>query len=81
MVILLKILLGVFASISLFASWFIFREFKLFNKNVETSNTSLFERIMVNLFIIVGFLLLIFVFVTCVFCIFSNITIIPVKIF
>lgn len=75
MYILLKIILGFFVLLSSAGGWLLFREFKLFNKNVETSNTSLFERMLINLVILIGFSVLITIFISSIIFILSNIII------
>jgi hypothetical protein len=75
MSILLKIILAFFTIASSLGGWFLFREFKLFNKNIETSNTSLFERIMVNFFVFLGLSVVLTIIISSLIFMFSNIKI------
>ena len=53
MIILLKTILGLFAIASIVLGSLAYREFRLFNKDAETKNTSLGERIVVNSILII----------------------------
>lgn len=69
-----KIILLILIFASLFFGRLVFREYKLFNKNIETKNTSLAERILVNGLIFFIFILLIFIISFSVYSILGKIT-------
>lgn len=75
MVIALKIILSLFSLASAVFGRLLFREYKIFNKDIETKNTSLAERILVNGIILVIAAVLILVFLFSMYMIFSKIQI------
>ena len=60
MIITLKIILVIIALSCLFFGRLLFREYKLFNKDIETKSTSLAERVLVNGLILIVAIFLIF---------------------
>jgi hypothetical protein len=60
MIITLKIILVIITLSCLFFGRLLFREYKLFNKNIETKSTSLAERVLVNGLILIVAIFLIF---------------------
>ncbi len=74
MVILLKIILGVFVLASIFFGRLLFSEYRLFNRDIETKNTSLAERILVNGIIFILGLILLSISSFCVLSILSKIS-------
>lgn len=75
MVIALKIILSLFSLASAVFGRLLFREYKIFNKDIETKNTSLAERILVNGIILVIAAVLILVFLFSMYMVFSKIQI------
>lgn len=59
MEIILKIVLGILFLASIFFGRLVYREYRLFNDNIETKDTSLAERVLVNGLIFLVFTLLI----------------------
>lgn len=59
MEIILKIVLGILFFASIFFGRLVYREYKLFNNNIETKDTSFAERALVNGLIFLVFTLLI----------------------
>lgn len=77
MVILLKIILGILSTACIVFGRLVFREYKLFNKDIETKNTSLGERILINgMILVIGFVL-VSILLFSITSIFSTITITP----
>lgn len=58
MEILLKIILVMLFAASIFFGRLVYREYKLFNKNIEQKSTSLAERVLVNGLIFIIFTIL-----------------------
>lgn len=75
MVIALKIILSLFSLASAVFGRLLFREYRMFNKDIETKNTSLAERILVNGIILVIAAVLVLVFLFSMYMIFSKIQI------
>jgi hypothetical protein len=75
MVIALKIILSIFALASAVFGRLLFSEYKIFNRDIETKNTSLIERILVNGIIFVVGVILVLIFLFSIYMIFSNIQI------
>ena len=70
----LKIVLSILFIASIFFGRLVFREYKLFNKNIETKSTSLAERFLVNGIIFIIFTILIFLMSFSVYSILGKIT-------
>ncbi len=61
MIITLKIILIIIALSCLFFGRLLFREYKLFNRDIETKSTSLGERVLVNGIIFIVAIILLFI--------------------
>jgi hypothetical protein len=75
MIVILKLILSIFSLASVFFGRLLLKEYKIFNKDIETKNTSLAERILVNGIIFLLFSLLISVFSFCLIIIFSKVNV------
>jgi hypothetical protein len=74
MEIILKIVLGILFFASIFFGRLVYREYKLFNNNIETKDTSLAERVLVNGLIFLVFILLIGIMTFSLYSILGKIT-------
>lgn len=75
MSLLLKIILGVISLASLFFGNLVIKEYKLFNRDIESKNTSVMERILVNGLIFFMLIMIAGIFLFGVLMIFSKINI------
>lgn len=75
MIVILKLILSIFSLASVFFGRLLLKEYKIFNKDIETKSTSLAERILVNGIIFLLFSLLISVFSFCLIIIFSKVNV------
>lgn len=75
MIVILKLILSIFSLASVFFGRLLLKEYKIFNKDIETKNTSLAERILVNGIIFLLFSLLISIFSFCLIIIFSKVNV------
>lgn len=75
MSLLLKIILGIISLASLFFGNLVIKEYKLFNKDIESKNTSVMERVLVNGLIFFILIMIFGIFLFGVLMIFSKINI------
>jgi hypothetical protein len=75
MIVILKLILSIFSLASIFFGRLLLKEYKLFNKDIETKNTSLAERILVNGIIFLLFTVLVSIFFYCLIIIFSKVNV------
>ncbi len=75
MSLLLKVILGIISLASIFFGNLVIKEYKLFNRDIESKNTSIMERILVNGLIFIILIMIISIFSFGVLMIFSKINI------